>query len=79
MLSSRQVEQYREEGYVVAEGVLDGETLSRARQLLAELCDKAAGLTGHTEVYDLEPSHRPDAPRVRRIKTPHKFFLTARP
>jgi phytanoyl-CoA hydroxylase len=74
MLSRQQIEQYREEGYVVAEDVLDGETLSRARQILAELCDKARGVASHTEVYDLEPSHRPEAPRVRRIKTPHKFF-----
>ena len=31
-------------------------------------------MSAHTDVYDLEPGHRPDAPRVRRVKTPHKFF-----
>ena len=31
-------------------------------------------MTGHTDVYDLEDSHSPQAPRVRRIKTPHKHF-----
>jgi phytanoyl-CoA hydroxylase len=34
----------------------------------------AARVTGHTDVYDLEDSHSPQAPRVRRIKTPHKHF-----
>jgi ectoine hydroxylase-related dioxygenase (phytanoyl-CoA dioxygenase family) len=25
-------------------------------------------------MYDLEPGHRADSPRVRRVKTPHRFF-----
>jgi phytanoyl-CoA hydroxylase len=33
--------------------------------------DRARGLTGHTETYDLEDSHTPDRPRVRRIKAAH--------
>ncbi len=32
---------------------------------------RSRGLTGHTEIYDLEDSHAPDNPRVRRIKAPH--------
>jgi hypothetical protein len=32
---------------------------------------RARGLTGHTEIYDLEDSHTPETPRVRRIKAPH--------
>jgi phytanoyl-CoA hydroxylase len=28
----------------------------------------------HTDVCDLEPEHRADAPRVRRVKTPHRFY-----
>jgi len=31
-------------------------------------------VTTHTDVYDLEESHTPEKPRVRRIKTPHKHF-----
>jgi phytanoyl-CoA hydroxylase len=71
MISERDVELYRESGYVVVPDLLDPETLSAARQVIAELVEGARGVTGHTEIYDLEPSHRPDAPRVRRIKTPH--------
>ena len=33
--------------------------------------DRARGLTSHTEVYDLEDSHTPAQPRVRRIKAAH--------
>ena len=71
MISTHDVELYRERGYVVVPDLLDTETLGAARQVIAELVDGARGVTGHTEIYDLEPSHRPDAPRVRRIKTPH--------
>jgi phytanoyl-CoA hydroxylase len=71
MISERDVELYRERGYVVVPDLLDPETLSAARQVIAELVEGARGVAGHTEIYDLEPSHRPDAPRVRRIKTPH--------
>ena len=74
MLSPAQIESYREDGYVVVESLLDKNELAELRNKLQELLEGARGLTGHTEVYDLEPSHRPDAPRVRRIKTPHKFF-----
>jgi phytanoyl-CoA hydroxylase len=74
MLSKAQVEQYREDGYVVAENVLDRSELATLRGKLQELLEGARGLTGHTEIYDLEPFHKPDDPRVRRIKTPHKFF-----
>ena len=36
-----------------------------------EVVAGARGVTGHTEVLDLEPSHTPERPRVRRIKNPH--------
>jgi phytanoyl-CoA hydroxylase len=74
MLSEAQVEQYRTDGYVVAKSVLDTGELDTLRGKLQELLEGARGLTGHTDVYDLEPFHEPDDPRVRRIKTPHKFF-----
>jgi phytanoyl-CoA hydroxylase len=74
MLTDRDVEFYREEGYIAVPDVLDGATLSRIRQQVAEICENARGLETHDGVYDLEPTHRPDAPRVRRIKTPHANF-----
>jgi phytanoyl-CoA hydroxylase len=71
MLSARDIEQYRETGYIVVEDILDKALLSQARQVIAELVAGAAKVTAHDSVYDLEPTHRPEAPRVRRIKTPH--------
>src|ERR1043166_1845296 len=68
MLTPAQVEQYRELGYLVVPDVLGRELLAEAKRR------DAAKVTAHTDVYDLEDSHSPQEPRVRRIKTPHKHF-----
>ena len=41
------------------------------KSVLAELVEKSRQVSVHDEVYDLEPGHRADDPRVRRIKKPH--------
>src|SRR5262249_28210055 len=42
------------------------------RQVVAEVVAGAADVSEHNDIYDLEPSHSRENPRVRRIKTPHK-------
>jgi ectoine hydroxylase-related dioxygenase (phytanoyl-CoA dioxygenase family) len=74
MISAKDVASYREHGYLVVPGVLDAATVDALRRELDAILEGARAVTTHTDVYDLEPSHRPDAPRVRRVKTPHKFF-----
>ena len=71
ILSAAQIAQYREDGYVLVRGVLSQETLARLRGVTDEVVASAAGLREHTRILDLEASHRPDAPRVRRVKQPH--------
>ena len=78
MISEKDVAFYREQGYLLVENVLDAATLTKIRKAIAGLVAKAAGVKTHNDVYDLEPTHTPENPRVRRIKTPHKvdpFFL----
>jgi ectoine hydroxylase-related dioxygenase (phytanoyl-CoA dioxygenase family) len=45
--------------------------VSALRHVTDEFVDRARGLTTHTDIYDLEDSHTPDNPRVRRIKAAH--------
>ena len=71
MLTQAQIDEYREHGYVVVADVLDAATLAELKAVTDEIVASAAGLSEHTDVLDLEASHRPDAPRVRRIKRPH--------
>jgi ectoine hydroxylase-related dioxygenase (phytanoyl-CoA dioxygenase family) len=72
MISDDLVQAYKRHGVVVVPEVLDKETLNKARTIVAELVAGAAAVTEHTDVYDLEPGHTPENPRVRRIKAPHK-------
>src|ERR1043166_7145480 len=72
MISDEMVQAYRRDGVIMVPEVLDKDTLAKVRSVLAELVAGAASVTEHTDVYDLEPSHTPETPRVRRIKAPHK-------
>ncbi|MCL4746372.1 MAG: phytanoyl-CoA dioxygenase family protein [Burkholderiaceae bacterium] len=69
--SVRDVARYHRDGFVVVEGLLDDLTRMRMKQVLADLIEAARGVTAHDDVYDLEPTHSPQRPRVRRIKKPH--------
>jgi len=71
MLDRQQIAFYRDNGYVVLPGRIPANALAPVRAALARLLDGARGLSANDDVYDLEDSHRPDAPRVRRIKLPH--------
>jgi ectoine hydroxylase-related dioxygenase (phytanoyl-CoA dioxygenase family) len=71
VISQRDIEQYRTDGYLVVPDVLDAGMLQRVRGALDNLVAGAAAVREHTEIYDLEPGHQPEAPKVRRIKLPH--------
>jgi phytanoyl-CoA hydroxylase len=72
MISEMDVQAYRRDGFIVVPDVLGADTLAEVRQLIAELVAGSANTLEHTDVYDLEPGHTAENPRVRRIKAPHK-------
>ena len=72
MISEKDVQTYKSDGLIVVPDILDAATLSRVRSVIAELVAGSAETLEHTDVYDLEPGHTAESPRVRRIKTPHK-------
>ena len=71
MLSAEQAAFYRENGYLVLERQISEARVTALRETVRMLVDSARGLVESDSIYDLEDSHRPDAPRVRRIKLPH--------
>jgi len=71
-LTPQQLDFYRREGYVVAHDVLDVSELGRLHAAMNELLAGALGVSDHTALYDLEDIHRPEQPRVRRLKLPHQ-------
>src|ERR1700704_6662211 len=72
MISDSDVQPYKRDGVIVVPEVLHPGRLSQVRAVIGELVAGSAKPLEHTDVYDLEPGHTAESPRVRRIKTPHK-------
>jgi ectoine hydroxylase-related dioxygenase (phytanoyl-CoA dioxygenase family) len=68
MLTDRQIEDYRRDGYLVIPRLIDGDQLAELRALTDRIVADARGVDANNELYDLEPSHTAALPRVRRLK-----------
>ena len=73
MLSDKDVETYRKNGYLVVADILSEDEISRVRAAIDEIVEASRSVTEHTDVYDLEDNHSAASPRVRRVKTPHRW------
>ena len=71
MLTQDQIQAYKTDGYIVVENVLSARELATVRQVTDDLVAASHTVTEHNDIYDLEPTHTPKEPRVRRIKEPH--------
>jgi len=71
MLTPDQVQAYRRDGYLVVENVLTPRQLDTLHKVIDTLVQASREVTDHNQIYDLEPTHSADEPRVRRIKEPH--------
>ena len=72
-LSAEQIAFYEEHGYLVLERRIPMDIIEAIRAEIARFEQEARGLTASNDRLDLEDSHRADAPRLRRIKLPHKI------
>lgn len=71
VLSAEQIAFYRDEGYLLLENRVPEPVLQEIRDEIARFRDIAAGMTASDDKLDLEDSHTPDDPRIRRVKLPH--------
>jgi phytanoyl-CoA hydroxylase len=71
MLSRAQIEEYNEIGAIVVPEVLSASEVARLRTATDGFMARAREVRTHDAIYDLEDSHTPEHPRVRRIKAPH--------
>src|SRR4051812_44269375 len=71
MLTQAQINEYNETGAIVVPDVLTPDEVKHLSDVTDGFVERARGVTGHTDIYDLEDSHTPDSPRVRRIKAAH--------
>jgi hypothetical protein len=70
VLTQAQREFYFREGYLLLPGVIDPEWLQRLRDATDRLVERSRAVSTSDEIFDLEPGHRPDAPRLRRVSRP---------
>ena len=70
-LTQTQKDFYDENGYLVLEKRVPDDVLASLRAEIAKYQAQAKSLTKSTDQIDLEDSHTPDTPRMRRIKLPH--------
>lgn len=73
MLSQADVERYNRDGFIVVPGALSKGEVAGLRQATDDFVEKSRTVSAHNEVYDLEPGHSGERPKVRRIKTPDKW------
>lgn len=80
MLTQEQIAFYREQGYLGVENVLSQREVDDLRRVTDAFVEKSRGVAEHTEVFDLEPGHTPENPKLRRLKSPieqHEVYRNA--
>lgn len=70
VLTQQQREHYFREGYLLLEKAIPDEWIQKLRRATDELVERGRKVTVSDKIYDLEPGHRPDAPRLRRVSNP---------
>jgi ectoine hydroxylase-related dioxygenase (phytanoyl-CoA dioxygenase family) len=70
VLTQAQREHYFREGYVLLEKIIGDEWIRKLRAATDELVERSRKVTKSDTIFDLEPAHRPDAPRLRRVSNP---------
>ncbi len=72
MLTSDQIRFYRDQGYLGVEDVFSPAEVAELRQVTDDFVEKSRAVTVNDAVFDREPSHTPQNPRLRRLKDPIK-------
>ena len=70
-LTQTQIDSYNAEGYLVLPGQIPEDWLQKLRAEIARFEEEARSLSASNDRLDLEDSHTPETPRLRRIKLPH--------
>ena len=70
MLTQQQIDFYRTSGYVGVNGVFSADEMDTVRAVTDDFVEQSRAYSDHTDVFDLEPGHTAEAPRLRRLKNP---------
>ncbi len=70
ILSPAQRQSYFDNGYLLVERAIDETWLRRLRAATEELVERSRSVAKSDAVFDLEPNHQSEAPRLRRVSNP---------
>ena len=77
VLTPEQISTYHDKGYLMVEGAVSDEWLTKLRATSDLFVEQSRSLTKSNKSLDLEPDHRADNPRLRRLTSPvdhHEVF-----
>ena len=72
MLTKKQINFYKKEGYLLVEDVITREQLNYILEITNGLVKKSKNVVSSNEIFDLDRGHSEENPRLTRIKQPHK-------
>ncbi|HEY2831374.1 MAG TPA: phytanoyl-CoA dioxygenase family protein [Sporichthyaceae bacterium] len=70
VLTRAQQESYFSNGYLLVERAVPQEWLDRLRSVTREMVDRSRALARSDAIFDLEPGHTAENPRLRRLTSP---------
>ncbi|WP_119681727.1 phytanoyl-CoA dioxygenase family protein [Indioceanicola profundi] len=77
VLSQKQREFYFENGYLLLERIIPDEVIDQLRRVTAEVVKDSRSRTRSDHIFDLEPTHTAEEPRLRRLSSPvdyHPYY-----
>jgi ectoine hydroxylase len=70
VLTQAQRESYFNEGYILLEKIIGDDWLKKLRDATDEMVERSRKVTKPDAVWDLEPDHTAQSPRLRRVSAP---------
>lgn len=70
MLTPEQIETYHRDGYIGVENVLNSEEVEELKRVTDDFVEQSRAVAESDEVFDLEPGHTSEEPKLRRLKSP---------
>jgi hypothetical protein len=70
ILSQKQRESYFAKGYLLVENAVPSEWIQRLRSVTAEMVERSRERKKSDAMFDLEPGHTAEKPRLRRLSSP---------
>jgi ectoine hydroxylase-related dioxygenase (phytanoyl-CoA dioxygenase family) len=77
-IPAAEIAAYHRLGYAKVENVLTEQEVRALQAVTDGFLEQSRATTTHTEIFDLEPGHTPEFPKLRRIKNPglnHPLYM----